>query len=262
MVVEKYKKTFNEAYIIDMLSHAVLGKSEKKLDILIFSTNKIHDFTSLGNLEDVLEFMVKENVISKILFLSSYTVYTPKNSPFLEKDEIAPRNLDGAFSTNIEMFLSYLSFRYNLSVTIFRMFNLYGPFQTSPYIVPSIIEQLINGEDLYIGDKSKIRDFLYVDDFISAIRKVIEINNRGFSVYNVGSGEGKSIEDILKVAEQVTRKKSKIIFDATKIRYEYDYDYAIADISKIERELNWSPRVDLETGISLMHQWIIGRSMR
>jgi UDP-glucose 4-epimerase len=262
-LVFNIKKVYPGIFSLENLSHSSINLlKEEPHKILIFSTNRISDFTSLGNMEDIVETTAKLGFLEKIIFLSSYGVYKPKNTPFSEENKIEPRNINGVFSADIESFLFYLSLRYNLKVITFRMFNLYGPFQTSPYIIPSILEQLIGNKKLYIGDKSKIRDFLYIDDFISVLRKVIEIeiDINDFSVYNIGSGEGKSIEDVLKIAEQVIEKESRLIFDATKIRYEYDYDCAIADISKVKRELGWLPKVDLKTGISLMYQWIIGKS--
>lgn len=227
---------------------------------LIIGFEYISDFTELGALADLLHIVIKTGNLKKIVYLSSYGVYSPKKSQYVEDDLVSPMNFVGTRAAMLEDALIYLSRRYEIDLTILRLFNPYGPFQTSPYVIPSVLESIATKGAVRIGDSEKVRDFIYVTDLIEVINRVLELNESGLRIYNVGSGKATSIHELIIKAQEITKGSCDVIFDATKLREEYDYDYAVADISKIKKELSWKPKIDLETGLSLTYQWILGRS--
>lgn len=229
---------------------------------LIIGFEYISDFTELGALVDLLHIVIKTGNLKKIVYLSSYGVYSPKKTQYIEEDFISPMNFVGTRAAMLENALIYFSRRYEVDLTIFRLFNPYGPLQTSPYVVPSILESIASKGTVRIGDSEKVRDFIYISDLMEVINKALRLNKSGLRTYNVGSGKAISIHELIIKAQEITKENCDVLFDATKLREEYDYDYAVADISKIKKELDWEPKVDLETGLSLTYQWILGRSGR
>jgi len=206
--------------------------------------------------------LCERGLLKHLVGLSSYCVYDSHEAkPFAESDVLRPRNFVGVRAASLEAFLSYISERYNLSVTILRAFNIYGPLQDIPYLVPSLLRQVTLENIVNIGDLEKTRDFLYIDDFSRALCALLDgTHEKRLRVYNVGAGTGVKIKDLLSIVKEKARTSPKAIFDATKLREEYDYDYAVADITKIKKELGWEPKVSLEEGLALTYQWILGRS--
>jgi UDP-glucose 4-epimerase len=229
---------------------------------LVLAVDKIHDLVGLGSILDRVAILCERGLLKHLVGLSSYCVYDSHEAkPFAEYDVLRPRNFVGVRAASLEAFLSYISERYNLSVTILRAFNIYGPLQDIPYLVPSLLRQVTLENIVNIGDLEKTRDFLYIDDFSRALCAVLDgTHEKRLRVYNVGAGTGVKIKDLLSIVKEMARTSPKAIFDATKLREEYDYDYAVADITKIKKELGWEPKVSLEEGLALTYQWILGRS--
>ena len=220
----------------------------------------IGEFTDIGSLGDVLHLAAQSNKLKTIIYLSSYGVYAPKMGQFKESDVVCPKNFVGTRAAILEDILVYLANRYSLDLTILRLFNPYGPYQLSPYVVPTVLEKIASSGTVNIGDSEKVRDFFYISDLIDLLGLIVEKNPKGIDIFNVGSGDPMSISTLITRAQEVTGGECDVLFDATKLREEYDYDYAVADITKIKEELGWEPKVSLEEGLALTYQWILGRS--
>jgi len=229
---------------------------------MVLAVDKIHDLVGLGSILDRVAILCERGLLEHLVGLSSYCVYDSHNvKPFAESDVLRPRNFVGVRAASLEAFLSYIAERYNLATTILRTFNIYGPLQDIPYLVPSLMRQVTLENAVNIGDSEKTRDFLYIDDFTRALSAVFDkTHEKGLCVYNVGSGTGVKIKDVFSILKKHAKTSPKAIFDATKLREEYDYDYAVADITKIKKELGWEPNISLEEGLALTYQWILGRS--
>lgn len=154
---------------------------------------------------------------------------------------------------------------YGLPVLTTNCSNNYGPLHFPEKLIPLMIVNALAGKPLPIyGDGQQIRDWLYVRDHCSAIRRVLEAGKVG-ETYNVGGWNEKANIDIVKTvcalldelrpradgksyAEQIT-----FVID----RPGHDRRYAI-DARKLERELGWKPAETFETGIRKTVQWYLG----
>ena len=153
---------------------------------------------------------------------------------------------------------------YGLPVLTTNCSNNYGPFHFPEKLIPLVILNALAGKPLPIyGDGQQIRDWLYVKDHCSAIRRVLEIGKLG-ETYNVGGWNEKpnldvvnaicSILDLLRPRVDGAKYASQITY--VKDRPGHDRRYAI-DASKIERELDWKPAETFETGIAKTVQWYL-----
>ncbi len=226
---------------------------------LILGFEYAGDLSVLARSMDLLRLAAATNNLGKVVLLSSYTVYSPKNSPYREDDAVAPCNFAGIRAAFVENVLRYLYASFELDVTILRMFNPYGPFMSSPYVVASVLEGIAARKKLRIGDLQKTRDFLYVSDLVDLVYLVLEDERKGFRVFNAGSGIPTTIDSLVETAREVTGETCEVIFDAEKIRPEHDYDYVVADTNLVNEALDWKPSVDLTRGLSLTYQWVLGR---
>ena len=153
---------------------------------------------------------------------------------------------------------------YGLPVVTTNCSNNYGPYHFPEKLIPLMIVNALAGESLPVyGDGMQIRDWLYVKDHCSAIRRVLEVGRLG-EVYNVGGwNENPNIEIVKTVCVLLDelRPKADGSSYATQINYVsdrpgHDRRYAI-DATKLERELNWKPAETFETGIRKTVQWYL-----
>lgn len=156
---------------------------------------------------------------------------------------------------------------YKLPVVISNCSNNYGPFQFPEKLVPLIIQKAIAGEPLPIyGKGDNIRDWLFVDDHVKALWKIVTEGENG-QVYNVGGHNEKtnievvmtmcSILDDISPRPDGNKYSEQITYVAD--RPGHDRRYAI-DATKIEKELAWTPEETFETGIRKTVEWYLGNT--
>ena len=153
---------------------------------------------------------------------------------------------------------------YGLPVLTTNCSNNYGPYHFPEKLIPLVIHNALAGKPLPIyGDGQQVRDWLYVKDHCSAIRRVLEGGRIG-ETYNVGGWNEKANLEVVhticglldELSPRQDRKFYKDQITFVKDRPGHDRRYAI-DASKIERELGWKPAETFETGIRKTVQWYL-----
>jgi len=153
---------------------------------------------------------------------------------------------------------------YDLPVVISNCSNNYGPFQFPEKLIPLIIQKAISGEPLPIyGKGDNIRDWLFVDDHVKALWRIVTEGENG-QVYNVGGHNEMTNIDVVKticaILDDIRPRADgqdyakQITFVAD--RPGHDRRYAI-DATKIQRDLDWTPDETFETGIRKTVQWYL-----
>ena len=153
---------------------------------------------------------------------------------------------------------------YGLPVLTTNCSNNYGPFHFPEKLIPLMVVQALAGKPLPVyGDGQQIRDWLYVKDHCSAIRRVLEVGRVG-EVYNVGGWNEKPnleiVHTICALLDELKPRADGASY-ATQIAFVndrpgHDRRYAI-DARKLERELGWKPAETFETGIRKTVQWYL-----
>ncbi|MGH7908601.1 MAG: dTDP-glucose 4,6-dehydratase, partial [Thermodesulfobacteriota bacterium] len=142
--------------------------------------------------------------------------------------------------------------------------NNYGPYHFPEKLIPLMIVNALAGKPLPVyGDGMQVRDWLYVKDHCSAIRRVLEAGKTG-EVYNVGGWNEKPNIEIVNIVcalldelrPRADGKNYREQISYVKDRPGHDRRYAI-DASKIQRELGWKPAETFETGIRKTVQWYL-----
>jgi dTDP-glucose 4,6-dehydratase len=150
---------------------------------------------------------------------------------------------------------------YGISTTVSNCSNNYGPYHFPEKLIPLMILNLFEGKELPVyGDGLNIRDWLFVDDHAEALWVILTRGRTG-QTYNVGgNNEWTNIAIVKRLIELVVelRGKSKAELEA-QIRYVkdrpgHDRRYAI-DSSKLQQELGWSPKHDLDSGLRETVRW-------
>jgi len=220
--------------------------------------NPIYDVET--NLVSTLRFLneVFINNISKVIFISSGgTVYgIPERLPIKEYHPRKPICSYGIIKKTIEDYLYMFEKLYGLDYYVFRLSNPYGERQ-NPFVaqgvIPVFLKKLIRGEQIEIwGDGNVERDYIYIKDVADALVKCLEVNPNE-RVFNLGSGKGYTLNDIIGIIEKVTHKKTNVIY---KEKRNIDVPVNVLDNKLISEKLNWSPDTDIEEGIAKTYEYL------
>lgn len=208
-----------------------------------------------------------EQMAFRFLHVSTDEVYGslgPADPAFSESTAYAPNSPYSASKAASDHLVRAYHHTYGLPVLTTNCSNNYGPLQFPEKLIPLVIHNALAGKPLPIyGDGSNVRDWLYVGDHCSAIRRVLEAGRVG-ETYNIGGCNEKTnlevvhtlcaILDELHPGSPVTPHAKLISF--VKDRPGHDRRYAI-DAAKIERELGWTPAETFETGIRKTVAWYL-----
>ncbi|AVA23580.1 MULTISPECIES: dTDP-glucose 4,6-dehydratase [unclassified Rhizobium] len=203
----------------------------------------------------------------RFLHVSTDEVYgtlSKDDAPFNELNRYEPNSPYSASKAASDHLVRAWHHTYGLPVLTTNCSNNYGPYHFPEKLIPLVILNALAGKSLPIyGDGQQIRDWLYVRDHCSAIRRVLQSGKVG-ETYNVGGWNEKpnldvvhticSILDELRPKSGGGRYKDQIAF--VKDRPGHDRRYAI-DARKLERELGWKPEETFETGIRKTIEWYL-----
>ena len=223
------------------------------------SWGKRFDMYTRNNIQvtqKLLEFY-KDSSIKKLVYASSSSVYGDAKLPMSESSLLKPVSPYGVTKLAGEH-LSYLYWRnYTIPTIALRYFTVYGPRQRPDMAIYNFVKAIFNGEKLSVfGDGSQTRDFTYIDDVIEGTLLAADSNIVG-EVINIGGGSRISINKVLKLIENNTKKEAKVTYLE---RQRGDVRDTWADVSKAEAMLHWRPRVDISNGLKRFVEWYINLS--
>jgi UDP-glucose 4-epimerase len=204
--------------------------------------------------------------ISKIVFSSSAAVYgEPKVLPILESATAQPTNPYGSTKLAIDEMITRESTAHGMSAASLRYFNVAGALNTDrgwlaerhnpeTHLIPNVLRSTtdnpvkIFGSDCPTADGTCIRDYVHVVDLIDAhIKALNSLGNPGHEIYNLGSGSGYSVREVVTAASTALGHQIPFIDSP---RRAGDPAVLIADISKAKAILDWKPTKDLSAMVS------------
>jgi dTDP-glucose 4,6-dehydratase len=203
----------------------------------------------------------------RFLHVSTDEVYgslAPDAPAFTEQHAFEPNSPYSASKAASDHLVRAWHHTYGLPVLTTNCSNNYGPFHFPEKLIPLVIHNALAGKPLPIyGDGKQIRDWLYVKDHCSAIRRVLEAGRVG-ETYNIGGWNEKTnlevVQTVCAVLDELSPRAdgkpyaSQISF--VKDRPGHDRRYAI-DARKLERELGWKPAETFDTGIRKTVRWYL-----
>ena len=203
----------------------------------------------------------------RFLHVSTDEVYGtlgPTDAPFTETTPYTPNSPYSASKAASDHLVRAYHHTYGLPVLTTNCSNNYGPYHFPEKLIPLMIVNALAGKPLPVyGDGMQVRDWLYVKDHCSAIRRVLEAGQTG-ETYNVGGWNEKPNIEIVKTVCALLddlRPRADGQSYSTQITYVkdrpgHDRRYAI-DATKIHRELGWKPAETFESGIRKTVQWYL-----
>jgi dTDP-L-rhamnose 4-epimerase len=182
-----------------------------------------------------------------------------------EDSKIHPTSIYGITKQNQEQMVLNIGQSLNIPAVSFRYQNVYGPGQSlnNPYtgILSIFSNLLINEKNINIFEDGKeSRDFVYIDDVVSATLMGLEKDEANYQVFNVGSSKATDVITVAKTLKDFYKSKSKIevtgSFRLGDIRHNY------ADNSKSSKLLSYKPAYDFNTGIKKFTDWVKTTSIK
>ena len=231
---------------------------------------------NVSGTQALLDMCVQHNV-QNFIFSGSSSVYGERNTQEPFKEDLAPNPMSPyAMSKYMtELMLEDYNKAYGLNYVSTRYFNAAGadPLATNGYtqepashVMPILIDCAMNGKifnicgsDYDTKDGTCIRDYCHIQDIADAKLKAVEyLNNGGKSgIFNLGSGVGFSIHDLISSVERVTGKQLEYVVGP---RRAGDPSYLCADTTKANELLNWQPQFSLDEMFEHSKNWLDNKS--
>lgn len=189
--------------------------------------------------------------VKKVVFISSGgTVYGKEvDCPLKEKTATNPISSYGVQKITIEKLLYLYRYMYGLDYRIIRLANPYGPYQRPNGVLGAVTTftyKALKGDEITVyGDGSVVRDFIYIDDAIRAIMKIVNGENK-HRTFNLGCGYGTSIKQVLETIEKALGIKLNVSYlEGRRVDVPVNY----LDISRYEKYYGALNPISLEDGI-------------
>lgn len=257
--------------VVHFAASSIVGESV--INPLMYYENNVRSTLSL------LKMMLKHNV-KKFIFSSTAATYgIPNMDVITEEIKTAPINPYGRSKLMIEWMLEDFAKSNGMRYVILRYFNAAGAHydgkigenhNPETHLIPIVLQHLagyrktisINGNDYMTKDGTCIRDYVHVSDLASAHLLSLDAmlrNEITAETFNLGSGAGYSVMDVIKMCEIVTGKRASINWAA---RREGDPARLVASADKIEKLLGWKPKYDLSAIVHTAWIWHVNSSNR
>lgn len=198
---------------------------------------------------NIMEAARKSEKKPKILFVGSSEEYVISNTLIDERTELNASNPYGISKVTQEQFAKLYRDQYGLKVYCVRPFNHTGVGQRESFVLPNFCKQVAEIEKsgksgvIKVGNLQVKRDFSHVKDIVRAYRMIVESDNCK-QIYNVGSGEAHSLEDMLTYIIGLSNQNIEIEVDQSRIR-PTDQPVICCDYSLIQKELGWEPKYNI-----------------
>jgi UDP-glucose 4-epimerase len=195
--------------------------------------------------------------IKKFFFISSGgTIYgIPEKTPIPETHPKNPINSYAITKLGVEKFLHLYHHLHGLDYVVLRLSNPYGPrqpFDKGQGVIAVFIHNILSGKPLEVwGDGAQLRDYLYIEDAIDAFIAVLKKETPS-KIYNFGSGEPTSVNDIIKILREVSGRDFKVVYRPSRSA---DVPKNFLDISRAKNQLGWKPAIELKDGIQKTWEW-------
>jgi dTDP-glucose 4,6-dehydratase len=195
--------------------------------------------------------------VERFVMVSTDEVYGSLGSEglFVESTPLAPNSPYAASKASSDLLCRSFFKTFEFPVMITRCSNNYGPYQFPEKLIPLMIANALEDKPLPVyGDGQNVRDWLYVGDHCRAVDLVLRQGKPG-DVYNIGGcNEMKNLDLVQLLVDKLGKSRDLITF--VEDRPGHDLRYAI-DAGKIQRELEWSPKVDFASGMALTVDWYL-----
>ncbi|RPH60306.1 MAG: NAD-dependent epimerase/dehydratase family protein, partial [Chloroflexi bacterium] len=215
-----------------------------------------YNAVNVGGTVSLMEAM-RDVGVRRVVLVSSGAIYGEQElQPLRENMAPNPRSPYAVSKLAAEYYVNTIGDLWNIETVSLRVFNAYGPGQhlppSHPPVVPYFLKQALRGGSLVVhSDGNQTRDYVYVDDVVSALVAASTAPNLDGLVINVGSGRETAVRDLVKAVMDVTDSKAQVIYNP---KTSPGVSRMCADLTLAAQKLNYRPSISLVDGLRLTLQ--------
>ena len=208
---------------------------------------------------DTVSLMRKYNVTDMVYVSSGGSIYGVSDEPLKEEHELSPVSFYGWMKEVSERYLAYEArinpaFRY----LILRPANVYGKYQKFNRIIGVVLKNACLKQPVHIyGDINICKDYIHINDFCDITYSLLTHPDSWNEVYNVGSGKGTSIKEILNNAEEITGNSIELILHK---QMAGDVRYSILNVDKVEKITGKKHYIPVKEGMRDMYEYVLDKT--
>ena len=195
---------------------------------------------------------LKKNDLKRYIHIGSgeeYGKITLPSKESLREESFTPYAFSKTAATH---FLQMLYRSENFPSVILRPFLVYGNNQAKNKLIPYLIDKCLKDENILLTNGNQIRDFIHINDLISAIKLICDSNKNYINgeIYDISAGDIMSIREITKKIQRMTKGGNPIY--GSKIIRDSESESLYSNSNKLREHLNWEPEVKLDHGLKDM----------
>ncbi len=215
-----------------------------------------YNISNVGGTVSLMEAM-RDVGIRRVVLASSGAIYGNQDlQPLTEGQTPRPQSPYAVSKLAAEYYVRTIGSLWGIETVCLRIFNAYGPGQqlpaSNPPVIPYFLRQATRGGTLVIhGDGNQSRDFIYVDDVVSAMIAAATAPNVNGLVINVGSGVETSLKALSRLVLEVTGSQASVVYNT---QTSGGVSRLWAELSLAKQKLNYKPAISLEAGLRLTLQ--------
>jgi UDP-glucose 4-epimerase len=215
-----------------------------------------YNAANVGGTVSLMEAM-RDVGVRRVVMASSGAVYGDLGAqPIKEDSPPNPRSPYAVSKLAAEHYIRTIGRLWGMETVSLRIFNAYGPGQrlpvSHPPVVPHFIKQTLrNGSLVVHSDGAQTRDYVYVDDVVSALVAAMTAPNLDGEVINIGSGVETSVRDLVNAVTKIVPGKAEVIYNP---RVSGGVSRMRADLTLAKQKLSYTPSVSLEDGLRMTYE--------
>ena len=208
---------------------------------------------NVGGTVSLMEAM-RDVGVRRVVLISSGAVYgDQQEQPLRESNFPNPKSPYAVSKLAAEYYVRTIGKLYGIETVSLRVFNAYGPGQhmpaSHPPVIMNLLRQAVRGGTIVVhGDGNQTRDYVYVDDVVSAMIAAATAPNLDNQVINIGHGTETSVRDLVRLALELTGARAEVIYNP---RTDPGVSRMCADLRLSKEKLGYQPRLGLADGLHL-----------
>jgi len=213
--------------------------------------------TNIEGTYNVLNAVKNSNIEQLIVTSTSETYGSAQKVPIKETHRLIGQSPYAATKISADQLAISYWRSFKTPVKIIRPFNTFGPRQSGRAVIPSIILQALNNQNIKLGNIETTRDYTYVSDLCDAYVEILKTKNLFGIPVNVGSNKEIKIKEIANMIIKMTNSNLKIKVEKMRFRPKLsEVDRLKCDNSLIKKKTKWRPRIDFKKGLEETIRWI------
>lgn len=198
---------------------------------------------------------------SRVIQTSTSEVYgTARVAPIPEHHPLQAQSPYAASKIGSDKIAESFHLSFGLPVTILRPFNTFGPRQSARAVIPTVIRQLLVGDEVRIGNVNPTRDFNFVTNTVNAFITTAQAPQAIGRTVHFGSGYEISVGAMIRTAAKLMNREARIVTQADRVRKDgSEVERLIADNAYASDLLGWLPSVSFDEGLEQTIEWFRGQ---